>query len=93
VRVASDAPTNKKDRPKAASLNPDGDVGQAKRNDGPLFRRYAIKPSPQKPRMIIAQVEGSGMAATSEIVRKLVPVTMLGSVKVLRQTEGLRDCP
>jgi hypothetical protein len=28
------------------------------------FRRYAIKPSPQKPRIIIAHVEGSGTAAT-----------------------------
>jgi hypothetical protein len=39
---------------------------QAKRREGPrsaCLRRYAMKPSPQKPRIIMAQVEGSGTAA------------------------------
>jgi hypothetical protein len=29
------------------------------------FRRYAMKPTPQKPRIIMAQVDGSGMAEAS----------------------------
>ena len=35
---------------------------QAKRTAA--FLRYAMKPKPQKPRSIIAQVDGSGTAAT-----------------------------
>ena len=33
-------------------------------NAGFDFRRYAMKPTPTKPRIIIAQVEGSGTALT-----------------------------
>jgi hypothetical protein len=36
--------------------------GHARRKVGALFRRYAMKPMPQKPRIIMAQVEGSGTA-------------------------------
>jgi hypothetical protein len=35
---------------------------QATRNATPDLRRYAINPTPKKPRIIIAQVEGSGTA-------------------------------
>jgi hypothetical protein len=31
---------------------------------GLLFRRYAMKPTPKNPKIIIAQVEGSGTAVT-----------------------------
>ena len=35
------------------------------RSAGPFcFRRYAMKPMPKKPRIIMAQVEGSGTAPT-----------------------------
>jgi hypothetical protein len=37
-----------------------------------FFRRYARKPSPQKPKIIIAQVEGSGTGAT-EVYPTLKP--------------------
>jgi hypothetical protein len=40
-------------------------VDQAAITEGVDFRRYAMKPRPQNPRSIIAQVEGSG---TEEIV-------------------------
>ena len=39
-------------------------LDQAQRGAAP-FRRYAMKPTPQKPRIIIAQVEGSGTPDTS----------------------------
>src|ERR1700733_31257 len=83
--------TNKKDRPEAASLKPDGDVGQATRS-APLFRRYATKPSPQKPRIIMAQVEGSGTALVTEgpwnetpsISASLLPPSLLAvSIKLI----------
>src|SRR3984957_4655848 len=41
-------------------------VDQARRSAGPLLlRRYAMKPRPTKPKIIMAQVEGSGTAATT----------------------------
>lgn len=41
----------------------------ARRRVGPLFfRRYAMKPTPMKPKSIMAQVEASGTAAVSVIV-------------------------
>jgi hypothetical protein len=39
-------------------------VDQAAINTGFDFRRYAMKPMPAKPRIIIAHVEGSGTADT-----------------------------
>ena len=39
-------------------------MDQAAINAGFDFRRYAMKPMPAKPRIIIAHVEGSGTAAT-----------------------------
>jgi len=39
-------------------------IDQAAINTGFDLRRYAIKPMPAKPRIIIAQVEGSGMLPT-----------------------------
>jgi hypothetical protein len=42
---------------------------QAKRSAGPFrFRRYAMKPTPKKPRIIMAQVEGSGTAVVMPVV-------------------------
>ena len=40
-------------------------VSQAAINAGFDFRRYAMKPTPAKPRSIIAQVVGSGTAAVA----------------------------
>jgi hypothetical protein len=58
-----------KDRPKTVSE----EAGvQAARNARPFcFRRYAMKPTPKKPRITIAQVEGSGTAAMSVPVPKV----------------------
>src|ERR1700722_19007668 len=43
-------------------------VDYARRSDGPLcFPRYATKPTPMKPRIIMAQVEGSGTAETASV--------------------------
>ena len=50
-----------------------GIVDQAAIKAGFDFRRYAMKPMPAKPRIIMAQVEGSGTAVVrvdSEYVRK-----------------------
>jgi hypothetical protein len=58
---------------------------QASRREPSLFRRYAIKPRPKKPRIIIAQVEGSGTAALISVIVRLspalpkVPGTKVGS--------------
>ena len=39
-------------------------VDQARRSADPFcFRRYAMKPTPMKPKIIMAQVDGSGTAA------------------------------
>jgi hypothetical protein len=47
---------------------------QAAINAGFDFRRYAMKPMPAKPRIIIAHVEGSGTAgATSGAIRPSIP--------------------
>jgi hypothetical protein len=55
----------KKKPPEGGSqFNPD-DRNQTAINAGFNFRRYAMKPMPAKPRIIIAQVEGSGTAPTS----------------------------
>ena len=63
AKVATEAglSSKQKDRPKAVSRRSD-DADQAERI-ALFFRRNAMKPSPQKPRSIIAQVEGSGTAA------------------------------
>ena len=47
---------------------------QATRTAAPFcLRRYAMKPRPQKPRIIIAHVEGSG---TADIVASIVPLEL-----------------
>ena len=46
-------PPNKKTAQGGLS-EPDGDADQA--SSAPLFRRYAMKPTPQKPKIIMAQV-------------------------------------
>jgi hypothetical protein len=58
------ASPKQKDRPKAVSVFAIvQSVDQARRSDGPpCFRRYVMKPRPMKPRIIMAQVEGSGTA-------------------------------
>jgi hypothetical protein len=56
----------KKKPPVGGSLNSDLlIVDQPKRNTGFDFRRYAMKPTPAKPSIIMAQVEGSGTADAS----------------------------
>jgi hypothetical protein len=54
----------RKSRPKAALNSNLLIVDQAAINARFDFRRYAIAPMPAKPRIIIAQVEGSGTAAS-----------------------------
>jgi hypothetical protein len=44
------------------------------------FRRYAMKPMPAKPRIIIAHVEGSGTADTA--VNTAKPISNVGGVEV-----------
>jgi hypothetical protein len=46
-------------------------AGQAAINADFDFRRYAMKPMPQKPRIIIAHVEGSGTAEVTFVILKL----------------------
>ena len=43
-------------------------VDQAVIDDGFVFRRYAMKPMPAKPKIIIAQVEGSGNVQTFDLM-------------------------
>jgi hypothetical protein len=52
-----------KDRPKAAFRSHEG-IAYVAFSAIAFFRRYAIKPMPAKPRIIIAQVDGSGTAPT-----------------------------
>ena len=60
---------------------PDCDADQASRSLPP-FRRYAMKPTPQKPRIIIAQVDGSGTAgANSEVIVPELLVPLIPFVK------------
>jgi hypothetical protein len=48
------------------NVTPKGAGVQATRSAGPFcFRRYATKPTPAKPKIIITQVEGSGTAEVS----------------------------
>ena len=57
-----------KDRPKAVSLHIlIGAEDQAARSAVLLRRRYAMKPTPAKPMIIMAQVDGSGTAADMEM--------------------------
>jgi hypothetical protein len=53
---------NQTKRPReAVSLYPNRAGDQATLSAAPFcFRRYAMKPTPMKPRIIIAQVDGSG---------------------------------
>jgi hypothetical protein len=52
-------------------------VDQAVIKAGFDFRRYAMKPTPAKPRIIIAHVEGSGTAPTlAPDISKLVRVAV-----------------
>jgi hypothetical protein len=47
-----------------------------KNRNAVLFFRYAMKPTPKKPRIIIAQVEGSGTAALRDnCLRSILEVT------------------
>ena len=49
-------------------LNSNLMMDQTNLNVGFDLRRYAMKPTPAKPRIIIAQVEGSGTGATDGAV-------------------------
>ena len=54
-----------KDRPRAAFCIPIGQGDQATLSAVLFcFRRYAMKPRPKNPRIIMAQVEGSGTPVT-----------------------------
>jgi hypothetical protein len=64
-----------KDRPKRSLCSSDRAGDQATRSAGPFcFRRYAIKPMPKKPWIIIAQVEGSGTAVVNANSKAVGPV-------------------
>jgi len=52
-------------------------VDQTRRRAGLDLRRYAIRPRPKKPRIIIAQVEGSGIAVTVTLSR-ILPMLRFG---------------
>jgi len=54
-----------KSRPKAALNSKPDDRNQETINAGFDFRRYAMKPRPTKPRIIMAHVDGSGTAGVS----------------------------
>jgi hypothetical protein len=49
-------------------------VDHAAINAGFDFRRYAMKPTPINPRIIIAHVEGSGTAADMVTIEPFLPV-------------------
>jgi hypothetical protein len=69
-------PTKQKDRPKAVSLYPNRAGDQATLSADPFcLRRYAMKPTPAKPRIIIAHVEGSGTAVVIDEVSVASPLT------------------
>jgi hypothetical protein len=63
-----------KSRPKAA-LQFKFMIDQAAINADFGFRRYAMKPTPAKPRIIIAHVEGSGTADARVIETLVSPIT------------------
>ena len=67
--TASRSEQSKKTARKAVSLQPETlQLCQARESAAPFcFRRYAMKPTPQKPKIIIAQVEGSGTAAVKPV--------------------------
>jgi hypothetical protein len=77
----------KKSRPKAASLRRFGGKDQARRNAVLFFRRYAMKPMPTNPKIIMTQVEDSGTAPTPGPVRVKPPVL---SVRVVSLTVNVR---
>jgi hypothetical protein len=56
--------TQRKSRPKAALNSNLMIADHATINAGFAFRRYVMKPMPAKPRIIIAQVDGSGTEET-----------------------------
>ena len=70
----------KRSRPKAASKFNLMIVDQAKRNVGFDFLRYAMKPMPAKPRIIIAHVEGSGTPPAREPFVPSTKVCWAGSL-------------
>ena len=65
--MRTSAANQKKAAPKAALKFKPDDLDQAAINASFDFWRYAMKPTPAKPRIIMAQVEGSGTAATDAI--------------------------
>ena len=60
----NDASRQNKKPPAGGSYSTPMIADQAAINAGFDFRRYAMNPTPAKPRIIMAQVEGSGTAAT-----------------------------
>jgi hypothetical protein len=66
LRVNTGTLTTKKTAPKGGLLSRRCAGYQATLSAALLHRRYAMDPRPAKPRSIIAQVEGSGTAGTSE---------------------------
>jgi hypothetical protein len=60
-----------KDRPKAVYMSLMRRACDQAKRIVLFFRRYAIQPSPRKPKIIIAHVEGSGTGAATWRTRKL----------------------
>jgi hypothetical protein len=63
---------------------------QARRNTL-FFRRYATKPMPANPRIIMAQVEGSGTGATARFVDCGGLVPIYGCTDEINIAEGCRS--
>jgi hypothetical protein len=60
---------------------------QAAINAGFDFRRYAMKPTPAKPRIIIAQVEGSGTAPAEKVTLSMPKASLNHSGKSRLRTK------
>jgi hypothetical protein len=60
--IKDDSYQKKKPPEGGSSIQTPDDLDQAAINAGLDFRRYAMKPTPAKPRTIIAHVDGSGTA-------------------------------
>jgi hypothetical protein len=80
-----------KSRPKAAFRFQPDVLDQTVTNAGFDFRRYAMKPSPAKSRIIIAQVVGSGTAAEMVTVAGPLTIPVRWKVPELGRGATVRD--
>jgi hypothetical protein len=61
-------------------------MDQAAINTGFDFRRYAMTPTAARPRIIIAHVDGSGMAAVTTMLSTLIEVPPTSKANVTEST-------